>query len=311
MIWIVGILHVIGYLMNPGNLPVWFNRILECFTITCLATFTFLSGHFLCKKVMYTKKDIVNFFKRRFKRFFVLYLIACLSLYLAGILMNNDTLWFRSFQQLVTVLFGLSGLIPGYQPATFWYFSMIILFYIITPLIALQKTYENKITTILIIGIFLIFETLLFKADIRLPFYYIFYCLGGLWNEKSTLRLNICFQIILLLCLSQVLNLDFYLSIQNFIVGLLGVNLLLSVGKTIKRPILVSFFSFVAYASMCAYLYHRHIYSAVKLLCNKDYWPVMLWPFVVISTFIIGYFIQLIYDKILLKISVNKMDNNE
>lgn len=302
VIWIVGILHVIGFVVSPESFPEWLLKMIEGLTKSCLATFTYLSGYFVAGRRMSSGKEVYKFFKKRIIRFAVLYFVACILLYFAGIVLSNDVRWFRSINQLVATLIGVSGLIPNFQPATFWYFSMIILFYLFTPYISFAKSNIQKIIRCLIVLSCLLFETVIVGADTRLPFYFIFYACGAfnqslrILNVKETL-----IALIIFIPLILIQNLEYYLSVQNLIVSILGMGLILSFSYKISSPKLISFLSFIAYGSMCAYLYHRHLYALIKKMYKGEYWPVYIWPIAVIVVFLMGYAIQSIYDRSLKK----------
>ena len=299
VIWIVGILHVIGYIIDPKLIPSTLVKLLESITVSSLATFTFLSGYFVAGDTAAGRDTVIEFYKKRLIRFAILYTIACASLYIAGIVLSNDVRWFKSFSQLIATLVGLSGLIPNYQPATFWYFSMIILFYLLTPFIMFAKTINKKLSVMALILTVLFVETTITSADIRLPFYFIFYALGALCkNRRIKLVLNnITLSLIMFISLFLTINLEYYLALQNFFIGILGLLLILSLSAKICQAKVVSLLSLVAYGSMCSYLFHRHLYAFIKKIYNGDFWPVYIWPLAVIGIFILGFAIQMAYDK--------------
>ena len=219
--------------------------------------------------------------------------------------LSNDVKWFRNINQLIATLIGVSGLIPNCQPATFWYFSMIIFFYLVTPFISFAKSEEQKLIRSLVILCVLSIETIIIDADIRLPFYFLFYAYGAfnqrlrILNSKDTL-----ITLVLFIPFTFTVNLEYYLSIQNLIIGVLGTMLILSVSSKISNPKLISILTFLAYGSMCAYLYHRHFYALIKKLNDGDYWPIYVWPIAIVIVFIMGYIIQLTYDKSLNKFKI-------
>ena len=307
VIWIVGILHVIGYVMDPDGIPEIIIKLLESITVSSLATFTFLSGYFVAGKSVHGIHDILLFYKKRLIRFALLYTLACVSLYLAGVILNNPVRWFSSFNQLVATLFGVSGLIPDYQPATFWYFSMIILFYLVSPLIMSARSISRKILMSLVVFVILLVETVVINADVRLPFYFVFYVCGVfcVHDIRFTVK-RIIPLLILFLSLSIAINLKYYLALQNFIIGIMGTILILSVSMKISKTKIVPFLSFIAYGSMCTYLFHRHLYSFVKKIYEGDFWPIYICPIVIVIVFIGGYIIQLFYDKLLNRILLNQ-----
>ena len=125
MLWIVGIWHLTGYMSSENsNLILFYGS--SIITDIALATFMFISGFFLSKYEFEKNEDIWIFYKKRLQRFYILFAISAISMWLGG--MNPG------FGLLCTTLSGLSSYILP-QPKTLWFFSMLFSFYILTPLI--------------------------------------------------------------------------------------------------------------------------------------------------------------------------------
>jgi len=125
-IWIVFFWHLVNYLSYDYKFKlVVYNDYGHCITRTMLSLFVFLSGLFLSKYTFLSKVDAYEFYKRRFVRFYPLYVVACITIYFSG-----D--YIPSLKQLLFSILGLSGIL---SPAvgTMWFMSMMMFFYLITP----------------------------------------------------------------------------------------------------------------------------------------------------------------------------------
>lgn len=136
----------------------------------CVAIFVFLSGYGLGTTLSYYPKlDIKQFYIRRFTKLFLNYWMIWVLFVPIGILLFNrhlDTVygeggWFYG----ILDFFGLINITGryGYNP-TWWFYSCIILLYLIYPLIALTISKYPKM-----IWLFLLASL----AVVKLPFTYI------------------------------------------------------------------------------------------------------------------------------------------
>ena len=128
MLWIVGIWHVVNLdRFKPG---------IEVITIGVLALFTFISGYFLGGRLE-SCKEILCFYKKRLKRFYPLFVLSCITLYVLH-LIDNSIVYINSFLQLLLSITGLAGF-TSMMPLTIWYFCMIMFFYLVTPFITSRR----------------------------------------------------------------------------------------------------------------------------------------------------------------------------
>ena len=99
-------------------------------TISVMGVFMFYGGWFFKKADFNSLIGVKKFYKRRFYRFYILFLLSILLLYLGGLMLHKP--WFDSNLQLILTSLGLSSF---YQPNvnTLWFMSMLMLFYILTP----------------------------------------------------------------------------------------------------------------------------------------------------------------------------------
>lgn len=99
-------------------------------TYMSLATFSLMSGYFLKRNKIECYADVFRFYKKRFARFWCLFFVASLSLYIASFVAGNP--WYPSFINFIMSLFGLSAFFKP-LPATLWFMVIMTFFYLITP----------------------------------------------------------------------------------------------------------------------------------------------------------------------------------
>lgn len=116
ILWIVLVFHLSAYLGAGYNL----NNNFSCNNITwaSLGCFSFISGLFIGKRDLVSRRDIFEFYKKRLLRIYPLFLLSAVCLYLID------------FNGLVETLYGLLGIsaFTGHQPLTLWFISMILFF---------------------------------------------------------------------------------------------------------------------------------------------------------------------------------------
>lgn len=295
VIYIIGIWHFNSYL-NPSyafgdSTLIVLHRVTE----VILGAFTFLSGFFLAKYKFYSIHDIKHFFYNRFRRFFILLLISSL------------TYLFLSWINVVELLQILTGTLLFFDTkvSTLWYFSMLILFYVLTPL--LQFKYKNRYISLGLAT--LIFLCFLFASchydsiDERLSLYFPCYFIGlkspsfiVKWLRKygiMLLSLGSCVCFFIIYQFTQ-------MSVLKVFIVLTGITFLLSSCMQIYRKNMDLVISFLATSSMVAYLFHRQIFGAGKMLSEQitgdKYIPLFYAVLLLLLTFVISYFIQLLYN---------------
>ena len=104
-----------------------------------------------------------------------------------------------------------------------------------------------------------------------------------------------------------------YLKVSGYIVGILFLLSLSEIIKSANVKFVNYSFIILSYASMCTYLFHRHILKLFCLIINQEYHHVYSywWAVMLIVTILISYYIQLIYDKYVMKKINIKIDNHE
>ena len=295
VVWIVLFWHGKDYLNADWSV---YNHNVGFITDIALACFTFISGFFLGKK----RRKAVDFYKARLKRFIVPLVVSCLIVSVFG--------WFDSAMQFLFTITGLSCFFLP-QPATFWYFAMVIVFYLITPPL-LYKT-DGKLWRIILRGVivYLVF-TVLYQyghCDKRLLLYFPYYLAGiCLTMDNVKYLLTKKYILVSVICL---FFLTFYISDSYNLMGggkrALGVYLLIALSYCIERYMpakVTNVFSIVAYASMFAYLFHREGYGVLQLvlvdIMDVDI-PVALLLIMTLAIFVGSYYAQKCYDWLLKK----------
>ena len=283
------VLYIVSFWHMGDYIKSYYPAIFSDVTTGVLATFTFISGLFLGKKRM----PVLTFYKKRLSRFFFLFLISCLSFYAFGSI--------KTFTQLCFTLTGLSCFIPP-QPMTLWYFSMIIIFYMITPWLNFNTNNNKNIFLRAVLSLILLVTLVnITDGDHRVSLMYCFYLLGYFTPVKTfqnTKSLGYLFVLMLaggfLLLLGYYYEFKFLASLGVCIfVSFLGVLLQECIPDIVKKCCV-----FLSYSSMSAYLFHRQVYGGVKHIFFSDgsAFPLWLVPILVVCLFGISYAIQVAYD---------------
>lgn len=296
---IVAFWHILDYVEPVENPNAYF-----FITQGVLACFTFLSGLFNGKK----RVKALAFYRSRLIRFFPLLLLSLLCFYVSGVI---------DFRTLLLNACGLSCFIPP-QAITLWFFSMIILLYLATPLLLYRlDIFQSRkdmmrfaLRSCAVYMVLLALYALTDGIDIRLLYFYPFYILGIACPIKTVQAVSFhkipCFAAGLVLIFIS-LALQFNQLIYSAI-NMGGVVLcLLSVSAAIEgwcSERLKTFFLWMAYSSMCAYLFHRELYGVFKLIFanNDGYMSVWVCALMVIVLFVMSYIIQKVYDRTIAKL---------
>jgi surface polysaccharide O-acyltransferase-like enzyme len=282
-IWIVLIWHAKDYTTIYS-----YETIGGSITTSVLAAFVFTSGFFLGKK----KLDAVHFYKNRFTRLMIPLLISCVILRLIDFI--------PSTRSVILTPIGLCCFVPP-MPPTIWFIAMIILFYWVTPLLLyktndLDKKKKYKIIIVRAIVIFAVF--ILLRPNTKVLRYFPFYVIGILLtteNIKTMLKIKLPFKLLFLALwiLITVMTRDIF-AIP------IGVLLLIWFSDYLTKCVKIKkIFTYISYSSMFAYLFHRAFYSLLAFLPYTSEWLRVAEIIAIgIGTFILSYFMQKGYDKI-------------
>ncbi len=267
--WIVFCWHFANYNLAdfvPSQLP--FHRL----TNGVLAAFMFLSGLFTSSAKIANMSMMKHYYVRRFKRFYLLYAVAALSLFFIHYPFVEG-FFTGGLEQLFLSLLGISTL-THHAPSTLWFMDLLLFFIWITPLILSCK---NKYVIAFVIWFFFFLLQRLYPLDSRLVNYMPFY-FAGLFLPSTCMCLNVYKSIICLLISILVLFIPFdhymFLYILNgaIVLGLIGLSNIL--GRFILQQGFIGKYVILtlSYSSMVMYFFHRQFYA----LCHIMDIPVIL-----------------------------------
>lgn len=303
VLWIVGYWHLRVYYGEDEINPYisflgdgWITNVV-------LGLFMFISGMLISKYTFDNfKADCISFYKKRLTRFYLLYAISIILLYIMG----YNSLFGRF--SLLTSLSMTSTYLPP-QPRTLWFFSMIASFYVFTPFI-LKKTPRSLLYSFIIIygGSALLAYFSPRGIDTRFfwcfPMYFTGLCVGRMKSILNKLTSNhylgLLFLAISVFQIILIINYPDEFIYIEYITLPFGILFILYASRLMSYPLIIKATSFIAYSSMSAYLFHREIYILLfdaynSLHFNYPYWFSAV-TFLSIC-FIVCYFIQKLYDK--------------
>ena len=305
MLYIIGVWHLNNYTDSYSLQPYG-----EYIKNAALGLFMFLSGYLLGGRyIIKDRSSAYSFFKKRIFRIFPLFAVSLIISYAIGKI---------AFSTLFLGLTGISVFIPP-LPLTLWFVSMIVVFYMLFPLLS-GKSKKQQIFISLAITVIALLWTVYFGGlEKRFVYYFPCFALGviiadikicDLLNLK---RAVICLLIFVLL--SVVYELwglnwaDWRFIIGRPFIALSGAAVIIVMSMYLSKIRGIARISVpIAYASMCAYLFHRVIF---KVFRDDIYWPEDGWMRLLYLSAVclpviisVGYLVQYIYDKIISKISV-------
>lgn len=304
---VVCLAHLMDYI-DRSIVPERFFIILGYVTVAVLGTFSFISGFFLKKYKIENGADVSKFFFVRFKRFWILYFVASLLLYVASSYVGQP--WYPSISNFILSLIGLSVFFQP-LPATLWFMVMMMFFYLITPLVLTSRRIGQRVAVA--ITIFAILIALGYKGwvDKRLLCYYPMYALGLLLDGRMVdfIKRNALLSVLGSCVGLAVIYLLFYGSQFYFLlVCIVGLVAILGLSELmVKSTIVRKAGSFVSYSSLSMYFFHRHFFLAIVFLWNigsvgnirESTFPIWFAYLVVCPIIIFGcYTIQRVYDKV-------------
>lgn len=263
MTWVIVILHFSAYLGDKYNL--WKYPFGFSLTYASLGTFSFIAGFLIgCRYEFNTFADVLLFYKKRIIRFYPLFILSTILLWSVHFLKHTKAAIFS--------LFGLAPFISP-RPLTLWYISMIIIFYLLTPLVLNKRKWLISALIVLSFAIYSQF----FILDIRFLFNICLYLFGlciasekdsvlSFIDNKKTFTVSVLLYISFLLSLHYIGNINCKIWMSN-----LGVIAILSTAFMLEKKIRnKSIISFLSYISMSFYLFHRFTYKIFLKLWYPD-----------------------------------------
>lgn len=224
-LWVVGVWHLFCY-DNSLNYANWTTQQI---TDVFLSVFMFISGYMLSKYKFEGWKDVLTFYKKRFWRFYVLYILASLSLFIGGAAIGNQM--YAGISQLLLSFWGLNVFFAPHL-GTLWFISMIMFFYLVTPLLSFswRSKYMKYIVAVSMYAFFFLWREATGYVESYVFYMYPMYALGLLMPREITDRAKKNWPIVIigfgcfLLLLSFVKNINqlWYLQLILKELGLLG-----------------------------------------------------------------------------------------
>lgn len=291
VLWIVGFWHLYKWLYVDYHLTGVALEFSARITMIVLGTFTFISGCFLQKYTFSCFHDIYIFAQKRISRFYLLLFMSTASLFALG--------WI-SLSQSLQILTG-TNMFWGTPALTLWYFSMMILFYLLTPLLSISNT---KVSHIIAIVLFLLL--LLLAKDNRVLWLFPMYYLGlktpqghltAFLKKKYTPIVFIILTIVFIIIDIYVYHITLISDCLIVLIGTLG---LLAFCLNCYPDKMTSTVIYISTASMVAYLFHRQIFIVGNIACNKfgcSYMPLFVALSLLLLTFVLSYYVQIYYSK--------------
>lgn len=312
-LWVVGVWHLFCYDNNMTYAHWTTQQITDVF----LSVFMFISGYMLGKYRFGKWNDIKVFYKKRLWRFYILYIVASITLYVGGALIGNQM--YASTEQIVLSFLGLNVLFPPHL-GTLWFISMIMFFYLITPLLSFKwkSRVGNYTAAIIIYLFFFLWRELIGYIESYVFLMFPMYALGLILPRKITNMVKgnwamVIVGLVLFVSLSQTVQVLSHLKLLSLFFNLIcllgGVLFVLGVSEQLACVVFArKVFAWVAYSSLCAYLFHRQVYSVMHSVMKSFGVSIniaMLWLLFLPAALICAYLIQKIYDGLLSKYMSN------
>ena len=306
MLWIVGFWHMCsGYL----GIKVHENSFLGTFTSGILAVFFYMSARLSSKAHIERFSDAWAYIKHRFIAIYPLYLISAATMIFIP---------FKNFgANLKLFLMSATCLNIFFPPMikTLWFLTILLLFYLITPIFLSTLKTRTKILIALSIYAVLIVENLAFgQFDPRLVTYFPVYILGLFISQQTEnnilkLRYFLISLPILILTLylistkeetSVFISLIFVFVKQLFLLSYIVFLLMICEWLSKIKPLYRIFYT-ISFTSTFAYLFHRQYFGLWKRFFNI--FPIWLAYLVILpSLLVLSYFGQKLYTMLIKKI---------
>lgn len=297
ILYIVGYWHLVPY---TAAFPGYANSATECIKDIALGTFVFCSGLLLAgRRIGWSLASIKAFYLRRVLRIYPLYALALLLFGMAG-LADRDV--------IVNALL-LSSMFQPPAPYTLWFVSMIMTFYLLTPLwlrLADAPRYFVASGVLLLMGAVFVHAHVR-TLDTRIIQYLPCFLLGIIYTRMdATRRVHVTREGLLLALFIPAFLLyrvqygaepaDALGRISAILVGTL---LLFRFAGLYARRFASPVVLRLAYASFCVYLFHRlvflwsiDLYFPAAGVARLAYLLAVVLP----ATLVVAYYTQRAYD---------------
>lgn len=300
VLYIVGFWHMFNY---TQAFPDYNNSFTYRLALIILGAFVFVSGYLIGGKgVIISKTHILDFYKKRLLRIYPLYIVAiCLFTFL-------------HLSSVITSIKAALMVSMFIQPAprTLWFITMLMVFYVISPLlINLSKT--DKVSRLIVyclafIALLMVYSYCTGLLDVRIVMYFPSFFLGVFFANNAagrTITKNRFFSLVMVV--STVL-LSFFETQNDQLNSLIKIPMILCCSyflfksvkglsissKKVCRAILV-----LSYSSYCMYLFHHPVYMVLKKIYFPEvyvYQLAYLVLFCLPCIFCFSFFIQKTFD---------------
>ena len=307
VIYIVGIWHLNNYLSPSLRFNGKVSFVLESIVVAVLATFSFVSGYFMRKYSFHSIRDVLLYYKKRFLRFWPLFFLASLGLYL---------IHWMDFKQFLLCVTGLS-LFTATPVKTLWYISMLMpLYFVATPIIGYKaETFRQRLIRAFFMFLLVFILVALGISDRKLLLYSPLYFAGLLSRD---IRLPFTKSLLVFISSSMIFILGLFFLKRaisfnqlSYLFSIFGTSSIIAFGFLLPKSRWTdNMFQRIAYASMAAYLFHRLFFGVVLFICwqQKEGEP-YLSVFIACMTFILSligaWVIQRVYDIIVQKLQLS------
>lgn len=298
ILYIVGYWHLVPY---TGAFPGYANAVTECLKDVALGTFVFCSGLLLAgRRIGWDRASLAGFYLRRVLRIYPLYALALLLFGMAG-LAERDV--------VVNALL-LASMFQPPAPYTLWFVSMIMAFYLLTPLwtrlAESPRCFVAGGALLLAAGVFV--HEQVQPLDTRIIQYLPCFLAGVVCartaGPERVFRMRMLFVLVLFIPAFLLYRLQYgaeAAAALGRIPAILAGTLLLFRAASLHAGRLSSPAVLrLAYASFCVYLFHRVIFHwSIEL-----YYPVAvharlayLLAVVLPAMLVVAYYMQSAYDR--------------
>jgi len=301
-----------------------------------LGIFSFASGYLIAynNPEFFSLQDIKKFYKKRIVRLFPLYWLAIVCVIAAYFAFATVSDFREIFSFFYTGIFDQSKLIVyildlqifiNPERSVFWYVSFILVCYACYPLIKkLTKSDEQLLlVSLLIMGVFGLLRIFFKLVDDRFFIYFLLFIGGIIVSNRKVLETSFSKKKeIVLAILTGILILVNYLYFSNTFIKIVSLNLAILffcilLVLLLRKKALTAFttrfeytITFIAFGSYAVYLFHGLILELGHLLsftlgltplANEIFVLLMVVPII----FIIGYYLQMLDNRIMKKIIKN------
>ena len=298
---IVGYYHVFNYtdaFQNFNNFISW------GLTLIPVGLFALISGYLVGIRKKFTSlKEILSFYSKRVVRIYPLYLLALILFLVLDI---------DDFTTVAKAAILLSMFLPP-APSTLWFITIIILFYLISPLLVnLSDNVANYLITCALIFLLLLGYLYIHELDIRIMLYFPAFALGILFAKFETWFLKLNLGVVTLLF---VISLGFsFIQFNSWTITTFKVLPMLVTGslaimifalKAEHRLPDSKWIKFLSYSSLSMYMFHRVIYKAmidIYFPANDLFQVLYLFGVCFPVVILVSWLIQKTYEQIIFRI---------